>query len=387
MTTTLDELTNLAPWGTVLDSGRADAPPHTLREVIDAIGKALPGADSQERARLRHRMGYLALANGDVRSKAIEAFNLMHEGALKTEDKRLEALAECGLAAAYDFIGDRHEALKHALEARRLAEALGDRRLLAIALNEEAQFYKENGENPRAMELYQQIETLGNELNDDRLVMAAHIGLGRTTSMDRAAVGMAHYEQAIEKAKALGDEATLALCYNNLSDWKIYTGQYQDAIQLREESLRLAQKWGLKAGIGRALVGQAKAYTLMGDLAKARELLNKGFPTVVSVGDLEGDLHSALNLAYLYVQSGDIPHAVNLYRQTLERSLAAPDQACAVFAQRALELLADGALPPPGILPSEPVSERELTETDLESVVAGGRAIYPTGDQNNHVGP
>lgn len=389
MNAILKELTALSPWGTVLDSGEADGPPRNPCDIIEQIGKALPAVDSQERARLRHRLGYLALAHGDVRSKAIEAFTLMREGAVKVGDRHLEALAECGLAAAYDFIGERHESLKHALAARSLAEELNDRRLLAIALNEEAQFYKENGENPRAQELYRQIEAIGTELSDDRLVLTAYIGLGRTTRMDKAAVGIAHYEAAIEKARSLGDEAALALCYNNLSDWMIYTGRYQEAIQLRAEMLRLAQKWGMKPHIGRALIGQAKAYTLMGETAKARELLNKGFPTVVSIGDLEGDLHSALNLAYLYVQNGDTPRAVDLYRQTLERSLAAPDHACAVFAQRALELLADGTMPAPGILPQESDLNEELSDTELEGVVGGGtlRPIYATGDMPDHVGP
>ncbi len=387
--TTVDELLTLAPWGTVLDSNENIRSSRSARSVIGAIGDALTRADARQRAELRHRLGYLAMALGDVREKAIEAFTLMREGAILTGDERLQALAECGLAAAHDFIGERREALGHACEARRLAESLGDRRIMAIAINEEAQFYKENGENERAFALYREMESIGEALGDTRLVMGAHIGMGRTTDMGRATVGMAHYEQAIAHAKALGDEATLALCYNNLSDWQIFIGEYQAAIDLREESLRLARKWELRADIGRALIGQAKAYTLMGNSAKAHELLRRGFPTVVSVADLEGDLHSSLNLAYLYVESGDVPRGVELYRQTLERSLAAPDHACAVFAQCALNLLADGGMPTPGLLP---VGEHELSDADLAGVVGGLNSpklyiTYPTGDMKFHAGP
>src|SRR5262249_971832 len=158
-------------------------------------------------------------------------------------------------------------------------------------------------------------------------------------------------------ARALGDEVALMVCYNNLSDWKINTGRYDEAIALREECLRLAQKLHSRIGIGRAMIGIAKARTLMGDLAEPRPLLHKAVPAVLSRGDLEGALHSSLNLAYLYVRNGDIPRACDLYRQTLERSLAAPDTACAVFAQRALELLAGGEVPLPAILPSSPVTD------------------------------
>lgn len=382
--TTLDELTSLSLWGTADDN----APTRSLGEVIEAIAAALPTASSVGRAKLRHRLGYLSLLVGDARSKSLESFSMMLESAQKANDPRLEALAKCGLSAVYDFVGERHESLKYAREARQIAETLGDQRLLANCLNVEAQFYKENGENLRARELYEQIQVIGEALNDGRLLMSALIGLGRTTDMAHPTAGIAYYQKAIEIAKAHNDQAALAVCYNNLSDWMINTGQYQKAIDLREESLLIAQKHGLRPDVGRALIGQAKAYTLLGDLKKARALLAKGFPTVVSVNDLEGELHSQLNLAYLYVQDGDVPRAVELYRQALEKSLAAPDHACAVFAQRALELLADGEIPKPGIVPDEPA--HELDENELESVVGGASSAhytYPTGDKLWYGGP
>lgn len=150
---------------------------------------------------------------------------------------------------------------------------------------------------------------------------------------------------------------------------------------MRLESLRLSEKIGSREGIARAKIGMAKAYTLSGNHSKARELLNKGLPMALRVGDVEGDLHASLNLAYLYVKDGDIPRACELYRQVLERSLAAPDHACALFAQKALELLADDQTPPPGILPDGD----ELTIDELENVVggvAGYTFTYPTGDRN-----
>lgn len=391
------ELTSLALLGTSAGDGetgrRTGSASADLHEAINAIGLALQDASAAEAARLRHRLGYLAFFTGDVRGKALEAFSLMLEGASKAGDRGLEALAHCGLAAALDFVGERRESLKHAHKAKRLAKKLGEPRILALALNAEAQFYKENGDNPRAFELFKQIEAIGLDLDDRQLVMGAHIGMGRTAPMEHATVGIGHYEQAIEIAKATGDEPALALCLTNLSDWMIYTGAYDEAMRLRDESLALSRALGLRPLIGRCLIGQAKIHTILGDLDKARELLDRGFPVVVSTGDLEGDLHSQLNLAYLYVAAGDVPRAVDLYRQVLERSLAAPDHACAVFAQQSLELLGDGGVPKPGILPDRPVQgaldaavdfelgDLEPGEADLVGAVGGARSYsYPTGD-------
>lgn len=382
-TQTPDEITALSLWGTRA-GGTA---PERAQDALNALGQAMQTASPEERARLRHRVGYLALMAGDVRTKAVEAFTLTRDGARESGDKALESLALCGLATAYDHIGQRHEALRYAQEAEALATESGDQRVLAMAYNAQAQFYKETGQNERARELYQRMLAIGETLGDERLVMGAHIGLGRAMPMASAPEAIGHYEQAVELAKTAGDAPSLALCYNNLSDWMIYTGRYERAIQMREECLALARKHGLRTLIGRSLIGMAKAYTLLGDLAKARELLDRGFPTAVSAHDIEGDLHSSLNLAYLYVQQGDVPRATDLYRQTLERSLAAPDHACAVFAQRALDMLADGTLPGPGILPPMPVTDevlRELDEAELEGVVGGAGGVlfrtYPTGD-------
>jgi len=375
------QMATLADW-LPLDNQKVDWQP-----VINTIGQAMNQADEQTAARLRHRLGYIAMIRGDVRTKAIEAFTLVQTSAERLQDARLEAMAHNGLAAAYDTIGERRQSLQHARTAAQFAQKVGDQRLLALALNHQAQFHKENGENRRAYELFQIIGEIGRQLQDDELLMGSEIGLGRTTSMAKAPTAVAHYERAIAMAKARGDEMALATCYNNLSDWKINMGEYAEAIALREQCLRLSQKYESREGIGRALIGMAKAYTLMGELEKARELLNKGFPVVLRAGDLEGDLHASLNLAYLYVRNGDIPRACELYRQVLERSLAAPDHACAVFAQRALELLAEDEMPAPGILPDRPLTAKvlqELTEEELEGVVggvAGLNGTYPTGDK------
>jgi tetratricopeptide (TPR) repeat protein len=388
MTVAGQEVRAMALWGTGVNdfsTGRTSTgnEKRDWQAVINVIGDELQRADERDQAQLRHRLGYIAMLLGDARTKGIEAFTMMHDSAVALQDKRLEAMAKNGLAVAYDTIGQRRESLQYANEAARLAEEISDHRLLALALNNQAQFYKENGENERANELFRQVQAIGRMLNDEELVMAGSIGLGRTTGMAYAQTAVAHYEEALAMARAQGDERAVVICLNNLSDWKINLGLYEEAISLREECLRLSQQLGFRMGIGRAYIGMAKAYTLMGDLAKARALLNKGFPVAVRASDLEGDLHASLNLAYLYVQSEDIPRAIELYRQVLERSLAAPDHACAVFAQKALELLADEETPPPGIVFSVPSEAAELSDDELDSVVGGVNPMkitYPTGD-------
>ena len=396
-TTTFDELAALALWGTTADH-HAGAPPTDLgaraEQLMQAIQDTLPGADSLERARLRHRMGYLALLTGAARTKSIEAFTMSRDGAVKAGDRALEGLALCGLAVAFDHVGERHKSLASAEAAEHIAHELGDQHLLAAALGCRAHYLKETGENERARAVYREIKAIGEAIDDTRWVMAALIGLGRTLPMSEAPEAVASYEKALELATASGSPARVAIIYNNLADWALYRGEIDEAIALRQTCLDMAVHLGLRPIAGRAIVGLAKTHSFRGDLATAKVLLDRGFPAVVSAADIEGDLHCSLNLAYLHLQQGDIARATELYRHTLERALQAPDHACAVFAQRALELVAEGQIPLPGIMPAQPVTDELLTDLQLEAVAGGAgmrnlrdlKLTYPTADLAWHVG-
>jgi tetratricopeptide (TPR) repeat protein len=346
------------------------------RRLIQESQAALPQATEVEQARLYEQLGRAALVLGEVRTTALDAYTRMTEIALRRTDARLEAQARNGLAAVYDTLGRRHESLREAEKADRRAIAVGDGRLAALALGHQAQFYKENGENERAHDLFTRIGEIGTTLGDDRLVLMSLIGRGRTTPMAAPDTAIALYGEAIALAERLDEPLALSVCYNNLADWKVNTGLYTESIALREQSLRISRTLGDQEGIGRALIGIGKAYTLLGETGKAWEYLNRGLPVVVSAGDLEGELHSALNLAHLYVRGNDIARACEYYGRTLERSLAAPDAACARFAQLALAQLAEGELPRPAILPPQPLTP--------DFVAAHRPALYhtyPTGDR------
>lgn len=326
-------------------------------------------------ARELYRQGWTAFWAGDIRFTALTSFTRMREQAVALQDKRLEALAYNALSCVHDMLGQRKESLHEALTAERIALELGDQRLFAHALNGQAQYYKETGENTKAYELFARMQEIGHAIHDDELIMGSLIGMGRTTSMADVAKAIAYYEQAIELAESRGDQHALITCLNNLADWKINSGRYDEAIQLRERCLQISREIGDKHGVGRSLIGIGKAHTLLGNYDQAADFLNRGLPVVLGVGDLEGELHSFLNLAHLIVRNGDIPRGCEYYERVLDKSIAAPDHACAIFAQRALDLLAEGELPPPAILAPMILTPESVTANPILAYT------YDTGDR------
>lgn len=299
----------------------------------------------------RYRSGREALLAGAIRTRALESFTRMRTLATRTGAAGLEALALNWLSVTHDLLGQRKEALSLAIRARQIARKLGNDRLVALSMNSEAQYYKETGKNQQAFRLFAQVHAIGQKMGDLHLVMGGLIGMGRTTPMHRAPEAIKYYRDAMDLAEFLRDEETLGLCYNNLADWEIAQGNYAEAIRLRESSLQLAVSTGSRLGEGRALIGIAKAETLLGNYHRAWEFLKQGMPLILSVEDMEGVLHCFLNLAHLYAHEGDIPRACDYYQRTLEKSVAAPDAACATFAREALGTLAQGGVPKPGVVP------------------------------------
>lgn len=334
--TRLDELAAIALWATSADdgrTGRTGSGRANMDRVVAAIGSALERSGAAERARLRHRLGHVTIQAGEIRGRALACFEAMLADAGLAGDQRLQALAWCGFARARSAVGEREESLRSAREAARLAREVGDRRALALALRAQLQVLLDQGRENETGSLFRQLEGLGVALGDDRLALAARIRVAPTRRRSDAPAAIACYEAAIARAGSTGDAATGTLGRDGLAGWRFLAGELREAIRLQEECLRAALARGSRHLAGRARIAIAWARVRLGDPAAARALVDR-----LAVGDLEGDVRSALDLAWVLVRAGEVPRAAEVHRQAIERTLDDPEQAEAVFAERAFEL-------------------------------------------------
>ena len=165
-------------------------------------------------------------------------------------DEPGEGLAQIGLAAVLDLLGCRREALSAALRAERIAADPMIQRLLALALNQQAQYYKETGENRRALTLFERVQAIGVALDDQRLVLAGLIGRGRTTSMAAPDEAIGYYEQAITAGRGIGRRRGVEPVLQQSGRLADQHRSDPAAITLREASLRLSRGWGIAKGSG-----------------------------------------------------------------------------------------------------------------------------------------
>jgi tetratricopeptide (TPR) repeat protein len=239
-------------------------------------------------------------------------------------------------------------------------------RVLARALGSLGQFYKETGENAHAHALYQEMYAIGTAQADDGVLLNATLGLAATLPMAEAEQAIRYNHAALALAEKLDNPLAVIVCYNNLSDWLIITGDYAGAIAMREANLRRSAALDYKLGTVRALLGVGRAQSMLGDVDGAWATLERVLPLALDIGDAEGEIVSYLNIAHLYARQGDMLRARDYYLRARTQSEAAPDSACYRFAGRALDQIAAGQVPLPAVLPPRPATSDNIRAAPVE---------------------
>ena len=110
------------------------------------------------------------------------------------------------------------------------------------------------------------MHAIGTALADDTVLLNATLGLAFSLPMAEAAQAMRYNEVALALAEKLDSSLAVIVCYNNLADWLIITGDYAGAIALREANLRRCAALDYKLGTVRALLGIGRAHSMLGDV-------------------------------------------------------------------------------------------------------------------------
>jgi tetratricopeptide (TPR) repeat protein len=348
-----------------------------VRAVLAQAEAALATTPPSDRILVYHQLGCAAFALSDVRPGALDAFTAMRDLALAQGRTALAALAHSRLSRSYDILGRRWMARREAEAAVRLAREAGDERVLAHALGSLGQFYKETGDNPQAHSLYQQMHAIGTALADDEVLLHATLGLAVSLPMAEADQAIRHNQAALALAEKLADPLAVIVCYNNLADWLIITGDYAGAIAMREANLRRCAALDYKLGTVRSLLGLGRAHSMLGDVDGAWATLRQALPLALDIGDAEGEIVGYLNIAHLYARQGDTPRARDYYARARTQSEAAPDSACYHFAVRALDQVAAGQVPLPAVLPPRPATPDNIraAPAQFKYGYAGGHII------------
>lgn len=121
---------------------------------------------------------------------------------------------------------------------------------------------------------------------------------------------MMHFDQSLEKKRALRDRAGIARTMLNRAIVRVRQNRLSDAFAEQEAALALFVELGMKRDQASARTNMADVLTKLGDMPRATALLNDCILTFRSLGDAKGEGMAIGNLGALFRRIGRMDDAL-----------------------------------------------------------------------------
>jgi tetratricopeptide (TPR) repeat protein len=214
-----------------------------------------------------------------------------------------------------DFESSRAEGERLQSLARRLADRVNEG--AALAGMGFASLWAHNFDH--ALDYSRQAMEVAEKINAQPVLARGHL----TTGIVYAVTGRLHdagreFERVLTLTRSAGEifHQSLALALTGfLKNWE---GDYDEALHLQSEGLRLARKHNVLVPLLHGLFIHGVTLTGKGNYDKALQIFEEGLGLAEKVGD-EIDRHRLLNsLGWLYIEIGDLHRAIDLNRKGAE---------------------------------------------------------------------
>ena len=233
--------------------------------------------------------------------------------------------------------GDRHRALTLRRMRERARKELGQHAKVTLdalrALDEEAQelgFLRERveiltmlsqtygrlGETKSAEKLAAECVEMAEQLGDKALLAGALNRLAITVEQEHPTRARQHYERALQMYQELGDVRGQAGCHSNLGIVAHFEARFDDARKSYTIAISLARAAGMPDLSGTASLNLAVMTQRLGDYERARELYGDALALFAAVKNSELQLYALYNMANLDRELKNYSSGAELYEAT-----------------------------------------------------------------------
>lgn len=294
--------------------------PHKGVKVLNRCLKVCHEAvDAKMQASISARLARMRLDRQDAKraiNRAIASIKEL-EGTEDAEIERSELLQV--LAEAHKQKGEMVAAIQSFQQLLELVEELGDETRMAQVLNTLGGVYYDRGNYFRAARyLFRALDVI-RRLQDLRALSRAYDALGKVyrNSGDNLR-GIEYFNRSLRVRERIGDYEDLAPTLNSLGSLHSHTGDYLRAIRFFQKSVENSERYGNTAGIVRAFLHLSRVYLEVGEfrqvdsLAKQILILSQEFNLL----ELEGEGHR-LRGDLLFLR-GDFRGAERAFRRAID---------------------------------------------------------------------
>jgi CHAT domain-containing protein/Tfp pilus assembly protein PilF len=220
----------------------------------------------------------------------------------------------------------RHEAIAHYETALAGWTDLGDEKRQASTLSNIGRVYYDLGEDPKALDYWNQElglhRTLRNQIGEGNAL--ASIGTIYTRSGDNQKA-LEYFNPAIDKLHAGGDKHNEGTVLDHMAVVYFRLGQTEKALDYFQQALPLEHETGERSAEAATLINTGTLYSSIGDPQKALASTRAGLDLEQAAGDRNMQAAALNRIASLYWQLGEWDQALESQKKALGLIKAAGD--------------------------------------------------------------
>lgn len=232
--------------------------------------------------------------------EAMTALELSRGDALYRQSRHAEAVASAHRVIA--LLGDRHDPL-----------------VLARAHHLLGMIASEQGDDARAVSIFQEGLAVAEEAGDDKGISACLIALATSTTNSGDSIqGEVFQRRAMDLAERMGDRYGVAMGWNNLGVAAHSRGEYLTARESYRRSIDIREVIEDQEGLAVCWVNLGEAALFQGDLEEAEDACRRSLALFERTGDSYGIAYVWATAAGIAFAREDLGRAEDLFRRSLE---------------------------------------------------------------------
>jgi tetratricopeptide (TPR) repeat protein/predicted Ser/Thr protein kinase len=251
------------------------------------------------------------LATGRVLIKSgkaqdsLEPLNQAYSLAVRLENQEQKAAILHAIGVAYKILDKPQDALKNYQDSIAIKREIGDKRGIAVSLNESAQVEDTMGQFAAAEASYKEALQIRRDIGDKK-------GIGDTL-MDLAALyndrgkpdeALSLYKEALQIERERGDELAQSRCLNNIGSSYFGKGQYDDALTYYQQALTLREKLKASDYIAETVRNLAVVDTKLGQYDAALKQYLRALDLHRSIDDARGMATDSYDMGTVFNYQG-----------------------------------------------------------------------------------
>jgi eukaryotic-like serine/threonine-protein kinase len=262
--------------------------------------------------------GQVEVESGNLQ-RALEYFERARSVAIQTDNQEVQGASLHGIGVAYNLLNKPDEALRNFQDGLAIRRRIGQKRGMAVSLNEIAKIQAQLGNTKAELASYNEALQIRRDIGDKRGVGGTLLDLGNfyddQGDHDKA---LTFYKESLQIERDIGDESMQAICLSNIGSARFSKGEYEDALTYFQQALQLREKAKVPADIVESVHNIAETSAKMGQYDQAVGQYMRALDLRRTVGDPRGAAIESYSLGTLFQHQGRLGAALNSKEEALK---------------------------------------------------------------------